>query len=40
MGKLASLTLAVVATSIVLHGISVTPLMDWYERRKAAARRR
>jgi NhaP-type Na+/H+ or K+/H+ antiporter len=39
-GELASLTLAVVATSIVLHGISVTPLMDWYERRKAAARPR
>jgi NhaP-type Na+/H+ or K+/H+ antiporter len=39
-GELASLTLAVVATSIVLHGLSVTPLMDWYERRKAATRRR
>jgi NhaP-type Na+/H+ or K+/H+ antiporter len=30
---LASLTLALVATSIVVHGISVTPLMTWYERR-------
>jgi NhaP-type Na+/H+ or K+/H+ antiporter len=30
---LVSLTLAVVVTSIVLHGISVTPLMALYERR-------
>jgi NhaP-type Na+/H+ or K+/H+ antiporter len=29
---LADLTLVVVAGSIVLHGISVTPLMQWYRR--------
>ncbi len=29
---LASLTLAVVAASVLVHGISVTPLMSWYER--------
>ncbi len=29
----ASATLAVIATSIALHGISVTPLMRWYARR-------
>ena len=34
---LASLTLALVATSIVVHGVSVTPLMSWYERRRAPA---
>jgi NhaP-type Na+/H+ or K+/H+ antiporter len=32
--QLAAITLAVVATSIVVHGISVTPLMRYYERRK------
>ena len=31
-GQLADLTLTVVAVSIVVHGISVTPLMEWYER--------
>lgn len=31
-GQLTALTLAVVVTSIVLHGISVTPLMGLYER--------
>jgi NhaP-type Na+/H+ or K+/H+ antiporter len=30
---LLDLTLTVVAASIVLHGISVTPLMNWYARR-------
>lgn len=30
--QLAAITLAVVATSIVVHGISVTPLMRYYER--------
>lgn len=35
---LAELTLAVVATSIVVHGISVTPLMRRYADRMAAAR--
>jgi NhaP-type Na+/H+ or K+/H+ antiporter len=32
---LASLTLALVAASVIVHGISVTPLMDWYARRTA-----
>jgi sodium/hydrogen antiporter len=32
---LGELTLAVVAVSIVAHGISVTPLMQWYQRRGA-----
>jgi NhaP-type Na+/H+ or K+/H+ antiporter len=29
---LADLTLSVVAVSVVVHGVSVTPLMNWYER--------
>jgi sodium/hydrogen antiporter len=33
--RLVELTLALVVTSIVLHGISVTPLMNLYARRKA-----
>lgn len=32
--QLLSLTVSVVVTSIVVHGISVTPLMHWYERRR------
>jgi NhaP-type Na+/H+ or K+/H+ antiporter len=36
-GRMTALTLAVVAASIVVHGVSVTPLMDWYERREARA---
>jgi NhaP-type Na+/H+ or K+/H+ antiporter len=35
---LVHLTLALVATSVVLHGISVTPLMELYARRKALYR--
>lgn len=39
---LADITLVVVAASIVLHGVSVTPLMQWYSvrrpRRRQAAR--
>jgi sodium/hydrogen antiporter len=35
--QLSALTLAVVVTSIVVHGISVTPMMAAYER---AIRRR
>ena len=35
---LLGLTLTVVASSIVLHGISVTPLMAWYRRRVGARR--
>ncbi len=38
--QLVGLTLALVATSIVLHGISVTPLMNQYVRRKARDSRR
>ena len=34
--RLVSLTLAVVVASVVAHGISVTPLMQHYEARKAA----
>jgi hypothetical protein len=26
------LALAVVATSVVIHGVSATPLMNWYHR--------
>jgi NhaP-type Na+/H+ or K+/H+ antiporter len=33
--QLTGLTLALVASSIVLHGISVTPLMALYGRRKS-----
>lgn len=35
--RLTALTLGVVVASIVLHGISVTPLMAWYERRSGRA---
>ena len=31
--RLAGLTFATVAASVVLHGVSVTPLMKWYESR-------
>jgi NhaP-type Na+/H+ or K+/H+ antiporter len=34
--QLVAITLAVVATSIVVHGISVTPLMVLYARRAKA----
>lgn len=33
---IADITLVVVATSIVLHGVSVTPLMHYYSNRFAA----
>ena len=33
--EIIALTLTTVAVSIVLHGISVTPLMNLYARRKA-----
>lgn len=32
-GEVTALTLATVAASILLHGISVTPLMDFYAKR-------
>ena len=35
-GKIAALTLSVVAISIVIHGITVTPLMLWYEKHREA----
>jgi NhaP-type Na+/H+ or K+/H+ antiporter len=38
--RLAGLTVAVVIASIVLHGISVTPLMEWYERRQRRSQMR
>lgn len=34
--QLLALTLATIATSVVLHGTSVTPLMAWYRRRTEA----
>ncbi|MBS1208140.1 MAG: Na+/H+ antiporter [Proteobacteria bacterium] len=34
-GKIIALTLSTIVVSIILHGISVTPLMDRYARRKA-----
>jgi NhaP-type Na+/H+ or K+/H+ antiporter len=37
--RLLSLTLAVMVTSVVVHGISVTPLMNHYEARKATKRK-
>lgn len=38
--QLVALTLSVVVTSIVVHGISVTPMMAAYERARRPARRR
>jgi NhaP-type Na+/H+ or K+/H+ antiporter len=38
--QLMALTLGVVAVSIVVHGVSVTPLMDVYQRRRARAQAR
>jgi sodium/hydrogen antiporter len=35
---LADITLSAVATSIVIHGLSVQPLMEWYERRGRRSR--
>ena len=32
--ELLSITLTTIAVSIVAHGITVTPLMDWYQKRK------
>lgn len=37
---LIALTLAVITASVVLHGISVTPLMDWYSGRAERENRR
>ena len=33
-GRLISITLTVIAVSIIIHGITVTPLMGWYQRRR------
>jgi NhaP-type Na+/H+ or K+/H+ antiporter len=33
-GRLISITLPVIAVSIIIHGITVTPLMGWYQRRR------
>ena len=38
--RLTALTLSVVVVSIVAHGISVTPLMSFYERARSRGRRR
>jgi NhaP-type Na+/H+ or K+/H+ antiporter len=32
--ELVSITLTTIAVSIIAHGITVTPLMDWYQKRK------
>lgn len=37
--QLISLTLMTVAVSILLHGISMRPLMRWYQRREAGQQR-
>ena len=37
--ELADVTLSVVAISIVAHGLTAQPLMNWYERRSSRARR-
>lgn len=37
--RMLSITLAVVVASIIMHGISVTPLMQHYEARKAAKKK-
>ena len=37
--QLLSITLAVIVTSVIAHGVSVTPLMKKYERRKASERK-
>ena len=36
--QLLSITLAVIVTSVIAHGVSVTPLMKMYERRQASVR--
>ena len=37
--RLLSLTLAVIVASVVIHGVSVTPLMNHYEARKIAKKK-
>jgi len=37
--QLLSITIAVVVVSIVAHGVSVTPLMTWYEKRRSDRRK-
>jgi len=37
--QLLSITIAVVVASIVVHGVSVTPLMTWYEKRRSDRRK-
>jgi NhaP-type Na+/H+ or K+/H+ antiporter len=32
LAQLVPLALAVVAASVVMHGVSATPLMNWYHR--------
>ena len=38
-GQMIDLTLTAIAVSIIVHGISVTPLMNAYARRRSARRR-
>jgi sodium/hydrogen antiporter len=38
--QLIAMTLSVIAVSVVVHGISVTPLMNWYEMRAKGQRKR
>jgi len=33
--QLLSIVIAVVVASVVAHGVSVTPLMTWYEKRRS-----
>lgn len=35
--ELVTITVMVIAVSVVIHGISVTPLMNWYERSRSGA---
>jgi NhaP-type Na+/H+ or K+/H+ antiporter len=38
-GQLVDATLPAIALSVLLHGISATPLMGWYQRRHVRQRR-
>jgi NhaP-type Na+/H+ or K+/H+ antiporter len=36
---LMSLTVCTIGLSVVVHGVSVTPLMNWYQSRRSSRRR-
>jgi NhaP-type Na+/H+ or K+/H+ antiporter len=38
--ELTTMALSVIAVSVIVHGISVTPLLDWHERRRTGGRDR